>query len=219
MQVRLLEAERDAALFALEFMSTRQTLSRLNLTNLQQDFTDLRQVHYRALHRIITLEAAAHDAAPGDAHHQHIMLMEADLAAARASQAAAEGAAAERAGVLAAAKAALVALQGQRADEAAAVQRQLVCMAERANEAERQLPAALEDLPDLSRVQHLSCIAVVSLGCCPTCFLHVGCSTLHVAAYFIVSILAHQPSAVVHACNADPEFVPMHVRCAGRRCS
>ena len=111
----ILETERDAALFALDAHERQADIT-------QVDLADLRQVHYRALHRIITLEAAAHDAAPGGAHQHRIKLLEADLAAARASQAAAEGAAAERAGVLAAAEAALVALQGQRADEAAALQ-------------------------------------------------------------------------------------------------
>ena len=105
-QVRLLEDERDAALFALDARERQADIT-------QVDLADLRQAHYRALQRIITLETAAHDAVPSGAQQQRIMLLEADLAAARAAQAAAEGAAAERADALAAIEAALMTTHGQ----------------------------------------------------------------------------------------------------------
>lgn len=81
--------------------------------------------------------------------------------------------------------------------------------AECADKAKRQLPAAREDLPDLSRVRGTSsCVPDVSLRCRPIFVLLVARSTLHVLAMFIMLILAHQPSIVVHACNADPDIVP-----------
>ena len=99
-QVRLLEAERDAALFVLDAHERQADISRVNLNELQQDLTNLQRAHYSALKCIITLEAAAHDVAPGGAHQRRIVSLEADLAAARAALAAAEAAGCEQASAL-----------------------------------------------------------------------------------------------------------------------